>query len=549
MVTLKNEVDEAIYQDAILRGLRARFAQYPRLRERLIETRGRELVYGDSNIVALLNNIRSDTSNVYDPLQRTEVPRSLVLRVVDGVSRELLKNPTLSDDLPFTELVRYALRTTNMVLPEKDKIFININNIVPILKFKMREQIWEQEVDRFKKHLLDVYLDYLLRTEYPHVKEEEYALAKRQQIEKEPRVHVYENSLYDMWKRNDIGTVVLNKLLFTPDAALQERTEREKEMEILLATPEILDETAHFQIPEGDPFLPEYMEQVKMEGRVHASAVHYAYWKLFQEIQAPAQISNIPISNLRDVYREAREAWFYNTLKKNNENATVAKLEQHADIKQLLKQLTWVEEIIWNDKTDPVLGSGGSNKTNNMAGQCLMFFKHEMPPLTVPFKAPNVMTDSAFTTEWLFTRCKNLKLLLQLTTNVTTKEIAYFYNIELFTDTPSLHQADAIAMKKAGLTDEQISILYPIIAVMYDEVKRMKDPILLMVEGSHVMRKRPKKENYKAAEQWITDRAPKSRNVKMNVFISSMLAGKKTTRKQKPVWYRLYMFSDLQNGY
>lgn len=548
MQRIKTNGDENLYNASILRGLRARFAQQPQLRARLFATRGSELVFDDSNILALLNNIRSDVNVVFDPLRGVEVPRSQVIAVVDGVARELLRNPHLSDDLVFTDLVKYA-STNPQEIPSSDKIFININNIVPILKHRMRKQIMDNDVSRFKQHLLDVYLDYLLETEYPNLTPSQYTLAKEQQIAKEPRVHVFENQLFSLYEHGDIDHLILKRLRFTPDKTLEIQTKKEKEMEDLLTTPEQSDVTKVF-IKHDDPFLPHFLEQVTMEGITFDSVVHYAYHKLFQTVQLPGapvvNVNLIPLDRLQLDYNREKQKWIYETLKRNNEHATFAKLDQNKTLLQLLK-LTGNMTIVWNDKIDPVLGIGDGHG-DNLSGAFLSHLRDTVSFSATTGSLPTVMSANAWSRNWLFDKAQDLNNTMKLLETPTPDDLVVIYaapNPDAFLNSVPA-EADIVTLKRAGLNALQIKTAFPIIASVYSRMRAKQENVVVkeFVDEFKKLSKKPSKETFDKAESFLkTVFSRVTPSVKEDVFVASILANKETKQLKEAKWQRVNLFA------
>jgi len=242
MLHLREQEDLEIYNESILKGLRERFRQREELRTRLYQTRGKQLIHDNKEILSMLNYLRLQNQQVvFDPKANREVPRSEVLQVISGVEDRVANDPSFPDDLDFVSLRKYAKRYGYRNLPLNDEIFLNINYIVPIIKYRMRERLWNQELERFKDHLLDVFLDYILEEEYPNLDPSEYTEAKRQQIAKEKRLQVYKDQLYDLYlkgMKGDKDDHILNRLRFTPDKTLRDMGRSAREINDNLLKPE-----------------------------------------------------------------------------------------------------------------------------------------------------------------------------------------------------------------------------------------------------------------------------------------------------------------------
>jgi predicted NAD-dependent protein-ADP-ribosyltransferase YbiA (DUF1768 family) len=489
LLTLKTEEDSFVHGREMIKGLRMRFEQNINLRNALFRTRGSQLVYAPNTdavdpvaVLSLLNNIRNDSSKVFDTLRSIEVPIDEVIGVIDGVEREILNNPYLSDDLVYTDLLKYYKKNTRKNIPQGDPIFKNINNIVPILKYRLRETIWSNEIDKFKHHLLDTYLDYLLETEYPNIMRQDYAQAKQQQIKKEGDVTVerYENQLYSLYLNADIDDLVLRRLTFIPDNILKEHTPKELEIE---NPEEFINE---FVIDNNSPFLPQFEDPVKIDGRIFSSAIHYAYWKLFQYIGQDVNINKINMANMQTIYIDEKYKWIYEKMKENNEIATTAKLQQNETIIHLLALSSGFTDILWNDINDPMLGTGKymqGGQGDNLSGRFLMFMRDQI--LNGRLVAQNKLMSSftsisnnIWTRSWMIARAIDFRNIMRLFKTPTTQILSDLYGIEvingLFDDGLPKRGAmmritndDNKTLQRIGLSETQIVVCYPLISSQY----------------------------------------------------------------------------------
>jgi len=552
MQLLKNRDDTLYYEKEILNGLSIRFSQQPRLRARLYETRGKELVYDDPKILSLLNIIRNKNV-IFDPLRGIEVPRKEVLSVIAGVEKKILENPYWPQpedgDPKYENLIQYAIQNPPD-LPYGDEIFINVNNIVPILKFRLREKIFTNDIKKFKNHLLDVYLNYLLEKEYPKVEKADYRKAKFQQIVKEKNIEKYENQLYDLYLKNKINNLIASRLEFTPDKNLEEINNEKKDIDSLLKTPEIGD-TPKIYISAQDPFLPSFPEKVTVNNKTFNTVIHYAYFKLIQRLEldhAPRKIdvNAIPLNNLQEMYNYEKNVWMKEKLKLNNEIATLAKFKQNEILFHLL-QSTLNSELIWNDKGDPILGTNYDNRGENLSGRFLEYLRDQRNISNRKFSFQNVWYDN-----WLIFKSQD-----------------YLNTLKLFTSTPTLNELELIykpdtklpaqavpskrevqKMKIAGLTIEDINLVFPLVEVSKKWMKNMSERQVIdkWVKDNEKMSQKPNlklaKNKLKLIYDQINENATPSKiKCDETTFIATILAGKPSDNLDEAKWQRIKYWS------
>lgn len=481
MVQLREQDDVAIYNRKIFKGLYERFQQNDELRLRLYQTRGSQLVYDNKDILALLNGLRSQNQDViYDPKTNQEIPRSEVLQVIGGVEDKILKDPFLADDLDYMMLRKYAKRRGYKDLPRNDEIFLNINHIVPILKNRMKDHLLNQDIEKFKVHLLDVFLDDILEEYYPNIHPSLYTEAKRQQIIKEKQVEVYKNQLYDLYvKGGNQYAHIFAKLKFTPDYLIQELERSFDEVEEKLLLPEAA-ETNLIYLQSDDPFLPHYMEDVFIDNRRYASVVHYAYAQMIENLREIGErpgietfdINMVPLEDLADVYSELRNDWIGYNLKVNNEIATGMKFDQNPTLIHLLLA-TGQSQIVWNDKTDPVLGVGRDGHGSNFNGGLLEYLREMYRSKEIPdrlISSYDNIADNLWTKMWMMNVAEDYKNTMLLLKHPTTKDLETIYDFETTVKHP-ISDIDKEQLLAAGLTEEQITIAFPLILTLYIKMR------------------------------------------------------------------------------
>jgi hypothetical protein len=551
MLNLKRKKDEEVYRNSLLKALKRRFFQYPRLRAALRETRGKEIVYVDADIALLLNNIRSDANYLFDPLRGVDVPRKEVLAVIAGVEQELLRNPRLPD-LVYADLIKYA--SNNPVdIPPGDRIFLDINNIVPVLKRRLKARIWENEIERFKPHLLDVYLDHILENEYPHVHVEDYREAKRQQYEKEGESSIshLKNQLFTIYEEGNAPQFILEKLQFVPDQSVKDILEEEDPTPIpppvpvpapadplseIMALMDTNTKSDKFILDASSPFLPHFLEMVEIDGGEFASATHYAYFEMIQQYGGTTfSINEVPLNDLDFVYQEHKNTWVFETLKSMNENATIQKLTEHPSLVFLLLATKHMGELVYDDP-DTVLGSRG----DNMAGRFLTHLRNErIPAFMNPTDQPasTITLDDIWMSMWFKNTAKDYRNSLQLLKrdNVTAS-LSRLYGRKPAANNGVLvspTNADVARMKKIGFSDEETRVVFPFIVAEYEKLtKGVTTSAMFAREAqiSAVLNKHATAAETRVATQTLMDIYKSvTPRVSADRFVASFLANRLTT--------------------
>jgi predicted NAD-dependent protein-ADP-ribosyltransferase YbiA (DUF1768 family) len=553
LLRIRQEEDSEIYHKEIIKGLRERFKQREQLRIRLFQTRGSQLVCDNKDVVSLLNQLRSlNNDTVFDPKMNREVKRIEVLQVIHGVQGELLKNPHLPDNLDYDDLKRYAKQFGYQDLPINDDIFLNINHIVPVLKFRMRNRIWADEINKFKDHLLDVYLDSILEREYPNLYPSQYGAAKRQQIEKEKRLQVYKDQLYDLYLKGFKGDE-FHKLQFTPDKALFKMGRSAEEINELLLRP--AEQTPKIIITEDDPFHPHFIEDVNIDGHMFRSAVHYAYFQMISNLMSIGMlpgfnfdINSFSIQTLFGVFNNIKDDWIKHNLKVNNEIANGSKFDQYPTLIHLLLA-TRDTEIIWNDRSDPILGIGSDSRGENNTGKLLEFIRNGYRNVTVPtVEIATVGTKNVWVRFWMTNIAQDLKNTLVLIKKPTTQDLEVIYDVKPIMKSPSPETRKFL--KRAGLDDKQIEIAFPIIIAMSvpmikkTDQQAVRDEADAYFDHSYAGRRELFEHDLEVAIKRLKNIAGVIEpDANPDKFAISILANKQTENKNDVRWSRVFAWS------
>lgn len=563
MVNLREQEDIEIYNESTLKGLRERFLQREELRARLYQTRGKQLIHDNKKILCMLNHLRLQNQQVvFDPKTNREVPRVEVLQVISGVEDQVSNNPSFPENLDFEDLRKYAKRYGYRELPLNDEIFLNINYIVPVVKYRMRERLWNRELERFKDHLLDVFLDYILEEEYPNLDPSEYAEAKRQQIAKEKRLQVYKDQLYDLYvkgMKGDMDDHILDRLRFTPDNTLREMGRSARELNNRLLAPEAQAEKIYIQ--PDDPFLPHYIEDVVIDGKRYASAVHFAYARMIANLidigELPGletvDVNTVALRDLVGTYNNIKRNWIDHNLKAHNEVAMGVKFEQHSTLVHLLLATGGVK-IVWNDRSDPVLGVGNDDRGANNTGHLLEYVRDSYRNVAVPNKlisSYGSIANNAWTNSWMMSMAQDFKNTMLLLKNPTTADLEAIYSVQGVPGNPGTD--DIQSLHRAGLNKDQIAIAFPVLVAMYIPMRAKTESVLLndeaagyFTESDYRGRKRKLEDDFEHARTRlgrVSELVQLADGVDGQKFVMSILGNRQTSNKEDARWNRIYKWS------
>jgi predicted NAD-dependent protein-ADP-ribosyltransferase YbiA (DUF1768 family) len=563
MVNLREQEDIEIYNESTLKGLRERFLQREELRARLYQTRGKQLIHDNKKILCMLNHLRLQNQQVvFDPKTNREVPRVEVLQVISGVEDQVSNNPSFPENLDFEDLRKYAKRYGYRELPLNDEIFLNINYIVPVVKYRMRERLWNRELERFKDHLLDVFLDYILEEEYPNLDPSEYAEAKRQQIVKEKRLQVYKDQLYDLYvkgMKGDMDDHILDRLRFTPDNTLREMGRSARELNNRLLAPEAQAEKIYIQ--PDDPFLPHYIEDVVIDGKRYASAVHFAYARMIANLidigELPGletvDVNTVALRDLVGTYNNIKRNWIDHNLKAHNEVAMGVKFEQHSTLVHLLLATGGVK-IVWNDRSDPVLGVGNDDRGANNTGHLLEYVRDSYRNVAVPNKlisSYGSIANNAWTNSWMMSMAQDFKNTMLLLKNPTTADLEAIYSVQGVPGNPGTD--DIQSLHRAGLNTDQIAIAFPVLVAMYIPMRAKTESVLIndeaagyFTESDYRGRKRKLEDDFEHARTRlgrVSELVQLADGVDGQKFVMSILGNRQTSNKEDARWNRIYKWS------
>lgn len=459
MLKIKDEQDKAVYDRSIIEGLTARFDQHPDLQKRLEDTRGRTLIYSNKDIQDFLDFRRSTKDVIVNP-KLGDIPYDEAEKVIAGVELEIMRNPLFPTNVLYSDLKQYAIQNPPG-RPKSDAAYYHLDDLVPFLRARLGQTLYDNQIEKFKIMLLDVYLDYLLETEYPDVKVEDYRRAKDQQILKEQNINIYENQLFGLYEKDNLDHIILKRLTFKPDKAL-------------LKTPKEEHTLGDYILKEDDPFLPAFLEDIIIGGIKFSSAVHFAYHQLFVSMGMNVdvnQYTTIPV--LVEQYKILEQNWIADRLTKHNEQATFEKFKLPTMAQVLL--MTGRKPIVWDDPTDPILGVGPNRNGENRTGIYLDHLRSKVKPSTFSLKDYGLMSDNLFIRDWMSMRAADFKNTLKMLVDPTLAQLESIYGCQGLTTSPKVPPQDRKVLTTKGLNVNQIKIVWPMLVSQYRVIQNLSE--------------------------------------------------------------------------
>ena len=478
---IKRESNAKLYIDALVLGTKARYAQDLKFRQE-IKSLGKssiEVNWGteDENrhLHMLFTQLRFSPENVFFDEKYGEVSFETVNSVVVGVANELFKNPNFQSK-SFYDLLEYSDKNAP---PRKDLVLAldNLDEIVPVLKIKLKKKIFGEEIKRFKTHLLDVSLDYILETNYSNLDQSQYGLAKLQQKTKERNLLRYEDDLYNLYKSGNLPNEIIQKLIFEPDVPSSdnvtiesiEEQEEQRDSGVPIEIESL--NTRSINIPAS--LLPDAPCRIRIKGVEYTSVVAYAYSVLFNNIgvTVPAEIlATDPLERIAMEYGRLEHDIMANRLSELNEKGTRAKFNSNPALIQLLLA-TNGNRLVFTDLDDPVLGIG-KPMSPNRAGTFLEFLRNEYNPNSYP-NVPFVTShDNIVIKEWFISRAEDYANALKMFSIRTREDISKLYNTQpINIDMNTVSNASVELMNKAGLSVPDQRLILPFIVADFRKIQ------------------------------------------------------------------------------
>ena len=550
MKAIQAELDTLSFEQHVKRGLFKKITQNKNLLYKLANIKAYNLIYDETPyIVSVLNQIRYPKDKlIYRSINKEAIFVSLgeAASVLYGIEVALETGSVINDDATYTDLIKWSKNKP----PEPGMLeWIDLDNLVPLARLRLRNKKIAQDVETFKNALLDAFLDYILETEYPYLEKSLYERAKAQQLEQETpeSIQHFKNQIYEIFLEGGITHVhkqILQKTeIYQPRKFVSEPYPEKTEHTLLNDT---LDLNT---IPE---LLPSYESMTSVDGKSYITVIHYAYdmliknmLKIYQGLNLTEfDINSIKIEELSIMYAEMQKEWTERTIRINNEAAIEAKLEQHSSILHFLFQ-TDPYPILWEDTQDPILGVYDGNGQNT-TGKHLMFLRETLNrKIKSKFIYINKnLENNSLLQLWLYNTSLHLRNTLLLFDSPKTKELEYLYAVHV----KSVNQRfpttiELQILEKAGLTNAQIKAAFPMILVLAS--KEFGDEYISEIQiAQYSLRKYTERqkqylrynnpedyeEAFEVSKQYLaqaTDYIKLAPGVDIDIFVKSMLAGKR----------------------
>lgn len=294
----------------------------------------------------LLLDLRSNQDNHFDETYGF-VPKSEIYAVIRGLIFALKKNRDITDK-NYGELREMFSNTPNShyvpLLNELEKL----DDLLVAVKIKYRDEIYKDDIEKFKDDLIDACLDDILETQHPHIARNQYRMAKMQQkmINREMFISLRER-LFERYENGSLDKNILKRIVHVPKFPSSNHiTEStiEKERTRLDAFDKLFDDIVRVRespvIEKIDfrHFLsPYYPRSVKIDGIEYASVAYYAFSQLFQRLNVNiADLGDLDIVKIADIYLDTRDQKESERIQTLRREAIYAKFKTYSELKDLL---------------------------------------------------------------------------------------------------------------------------------------------------------------------------------------------------------------------
>lgn len=557
---LLTEKDAQNFIKELVFGTRARYAQDERFRIMLKELGdvSTKVTWGtdDENrqLHMLFNQLRFSPEQVFFDDKYGEVPFERVNAVVAGVAKALKENPNIPSEPFLTLECKYSIHNAqpyrNLVMSLE-----NLDEIVPVLKIKLGSVIFDAEISRFKTHLLDVTLDYLLKTNYPMLDSTKYNVAKQQQIAKEinilPR---YEDQLYHLYVFGEIPDVIIENLDFQPnyppptgnvtvDAIEKQEEPKEEEMfERIFEAHAKLHEPRNMEAVDIPAFLlPDTPAPIHIKGVVYPSVVAYAFSVLFSIIEAPFNPHDSREKMAQD-YILFRHELVASRLTEFNEKGTRAKFSAKKSLVELLKA-TNGHRLVFADSDDSVLGIGNPSSANR-AGVFLEFLRNEYNSLEIKPTAMNPRTNITVS-RWFSSRAQDYANTLKMFHYRSIEDIALIYDIQPENvDVEHISAETMLLMSIEGLDENDQKIALPFMAAELTAVKTIAE-----LCGTYNL-SNPTQHDRELAEETLKEIFKRVKphlypEINRNKFVATILSNQQNYDVNQNQWWRVNKWAQI----
>ena len=287
-------------------------------------------------------------------------------------------------------------------------VYLALNNPKVLTALVQSKEIRSYRVNQIRRAqamVLDMFMDYLLKREYPEVKPEQYALAKKQQLDqllsKDPtmksKIQIRLYSLYEKGMLSASLSDEIEKAIETLNIPTEEQVDEAENFGNAIresAKKETKEQSRPYVPVSGDPVLvypsPPLEKQeidysdfspldtsfkINIDGRVYPSVTYYVIARRLSDTSRVNSIGNaytiiknsdgLSFKDLEILEREMD--WIIDTsyateLKESALIALRTKFENR--VSQNILLATGNSRLVWDDRKDPILGTGEPGKEN-----------------------------------------------------------------------------------------------------------------------------------------------------------------------------------------
>lgn len=465
-------------------------------------------------------------------LDRKEViPVHRAKRIIEGVTRALRAGKNINPRKTISELKEFEIAVSSSI-SEDDEALNHSNDIIPYLNFKLETeqetQAYIQKLDSFKNLVFDKYLDNKLRVDYPGLPLEDYATAKAQQFEgldKFERSNMI-NSVYDLYLEGKLAQEILQTVGDAPSVNPNLAYVPPWGGELRIKS-------------NSHPLSPYGMGQVVVDNMLFRSAIHYAYWQMFNTLGAPQRpdLDRFRKEDLKGLFEIHHRNDMKIKLKDFADTAIRTKLEKYPVLTHLLKT-TGDDPILWADYSDPVLGIGRDGKGDNGVGEILMNYRERLNPrdrrISEDYLSPMA---NIFLKEWVFMRLTDIHNSMGTMINPTSEDLQDLYRFPQSNSEnvfQGLDPADRriLGMALPEITDDVLKTAWPLVYPQMYVLKRLTDINLVnvIVKAQNLyMGKVPSNDEKHAVRMYLQEYfARHEKNMKLNnsaAFSGRILSG------------------------
>lgn len=477
---IKMEDDQSLYISSIVAGMYAKYEQYIEFRNYLKSFGKKRLIFSWGNeeenrqFHILINNLRDIDGKFFIDEKYGFVPIEEVNKVIHGVFKDLKRNPFLPTE-PFSVLRQTYSQVENPPTIKRSvtQFLEKLDEIIPFLKIKFKNTLFSDELEKFKKHLLDVTLDYVIETYYSYLPRSQNRTAKQQQMSKIGRANVmkYEDDLYDQYVEGNLSDEITDRLTFEPNIPRSANVTAENIEQQMAETEEEEDqppaEEGEVVIPSGSMLYPDYPERIRINDEEYLSVVAYAYAVLFKNSGRALNLAAMraPLREVVDGYIEYRKQAMSDRILAAHKRAIGVKFSDKSLQDLLLR--TGNADLIWNDPTDPILGMD-----DNVTGKYLVVIRNSIKPFPSPsITTPhdNIVTHSFF--QYVAEDFSNTLKMLSVH-SVKNLETVYGMDVKTINVPVEATRETASIMTDAGITRSDHKIVVKFIALTLNDVRK-----------------------------------------------------------------------------